>query len=71
MMNAAVLSADALARWKANPNSGLSSPLSEEQDAWLRALTDAMAGAFVAHMTTSAVVVGSSATGGAVTGTIT
>ena len=71
MLSASVLSADILTRWKADPNSGLSSPLSSEQDAQLKSLTDAVAAAVVTHLTTAAVVVGSSATGGAVTGTIT
>jgi hypothetical protein len=55
-MSAAVLSADILTRWKADPACGFSSPLSIAQNAILKAQADAIAAAVIAHVTSFAAV---------------
>ena len=66
-MNAALLSADILARWKADPACGFSSPLSTAQNAILKAQADAIAAAMIAHVTAFAVVTVTVASVGGVT----
>jgi hypothetical protein len=58
MLDSTVLSADILARWRADPACGLSSPLTAAQEAMLKAQTDAIAAAVVAHLQAAAVVSG-------------
>jgi hypothetical protein len=68
-MSAAILSADILTRWKADPACGFSSPLSTDQNAILKAQADAIAAAVIAHIASfAAVTVTVASVGGVTTG---
>jgi hypothetical protein len=71
-LNATALSALIVAAWNADQvRLKWSSPMSPEQLDMVQALADGVASAVVAHVTSAAVVVGTSVSGGAVTGTVT
>jgi hypothetical protein len=71
--SAAVLSADIVTRWRANPLIGFSSPLTPEQLAIVQAMADGVAEAVVAHIVANAVVAVTGVTvgTGAAAGTVT
>lgn len=70
-LNASALSSLIVATWTSDHRCGFSSPLRQDQADMVAALSEAIASAVVSHIISAAVVVGTSATGGAVTGTVT